>query len=120
MALLMVRGTSGYMSIYDGSVILEYAVWSVVPSIGELFAVNGGYRWMSAYLRATERGPARSIDQVHDMINGFQLPTNVYEDHGTTSWKRGLPDIAPAGVPTSYDSMRAWFYSSIPRHLIAI
>lgn len=70
-------GISGYISIYNDWDILEHALQSVVPYIDELVVVDGGYRWMSAYLTAIGRDPARSIDHVHDIIHGFQIPTRT-------------------------------------------
>jgi hypothetical protein len=68
---------SGYISIYNDWDILEHALQSVVPYIDELIVVDGGYRWMSAYLTAIGRDSERSVDRVHDIIHSFQVPTKV-------------------------------------------
>jgi hypothetical protein len=68
---------SGYLSIYNDWDILEHALRSVVPYIDELVVVDGGYRWMSAYLTAIGRDLERSVDRVYDIVGSFPVPTKV-------------------------------------------
>jgi hypothetical protein len=70
-------GISGYISIYNDWDILDHAVQSVAPYIDELVVVDGGYQWMSAYLTAIGRTPARSSDRVYDITSRVRVPTKV-------------------------------------------
>lgn len=70
---------SAYLSVYEDWDFLRPSLESVAPFVDEIVVVDGAYKWMSGFVRANGRDPARSGRKVHDALANLGVPVRVIE-----------------------------------------
>lgn len=66
---------SAYLNIYNDWDILHLSLKSIEDRIDELVVVDGAYAWMVPLLEGIGYDPARSKDQVYDIISSLNVKT---------------------------------------------
>lgn len=64
---------SAYLSVYNDYDILSETLSSIKNYVSEIVVVDGGYTWMSSYLKATGKDPIKSVPELYEILDASNI-----------------------------------------------